>query len=101
VDNPLRRHGQLSSITGIEYAAQAMALHAALCSDTGAPPRHGYLAAVRDTLCMTAVLDEYNSPLIVSAELVFGDSSRVIYSFSIKCDGAALVSGRAAVALSR
>ena len=99
MDNPLRRHGHLSSICGIEYAAQAMALHAALCSNAEAPVRHGYLASARDMRCTTAILDEHDSPLIVSAELVFADGSRVIYSFSIKCDGADLVSGRAAVVI--
>ena len=99
MDNPLRRHGHLSSICGIEYAAQAMALHAALCSNAGAPVRHGYLASARDMRCTTAILDEHDSPLVVSAELVFADGSRVIYSFSIKFDGADLVSGRAAVVI--
>lgn len=99
-DNPLRRHGQLSSICGIEYAAQAMALHAALCSDAGAPARHGYLASVRDTRCTTPVLDKHDFPLLISADLDFADGSRVIYSFSIESDGTALVTGRAAVVLS-
>lgn len=102
VDNPLRRHGRLSTICGIEYAAQTMALHAALCSsDSGAQARHGYLASVRDANCTTAVLDGHDSPLLVSAELVFADGSRVIYAFSIESDGVSLISGRAAVVLSQ
>jgi predicted hotdog family 3-hydroxylacyl-ACP dehydratase len=32
-DNPLRSHGRLGSACGIEYAAQAMALHGALAND--------------------------------------------------------------------
>ncbi len=76
-----------------------MALHGALRSPSGAPARHGYLASARDTRCTTAVLDGLDSPLLVSAELVFADGSRVVYSFSIECAGAALVSGRAAVIL--
>lgn len=101
VDNPLRRDGRLSSICGIEYAAQAMALHTALCSNAEAPGRHGYLASVRDANCTTAVLDGHESPLIVSAELAFADGSRVIYAFSIENQGATLISGRAAVVLSQ
>jgi predicted hotdog family 3-hydroxylacyl-ACP dehydratase len=98
VNNPLRRHGHLSGICGIEYAAQAMALHAALCSDAEeAPAHHGYLATARDTRCMTAYLDEHDSPLVVSAGLEFADGPRVIYSFSIESNGATLVTGRAAV----
>ena len=37
-DNPLRSHGRLGIACGIEYAAQAMALHGALAA-------HGTLAA--------------------------------------------------------
>lgn len=32
VTNPLRRHGRLGIMAGVEYASQAMALHAALQS---------------------------------------------------------------------
>ncbi|MCU7911484.1 MAG: hypothetical protein KZQ63_04925 [Candidatus Thiodiazotropha sp. (ex Lucinoma aequizonata)] len=35
-DNPLRRTESLSSINGIEYAAQAMALHSSLIQDLAA-----------------------------------------------------------------
>jgi predicted hotdog family 3-hydroxylacyl-ACP dehydratase len=101
VNNPLRRHGHVSSICGIEYAAQAMALHAALCSDAKATARHGYLASARDTRCVTAYLDEHDSPLAVSAELEFADGPRVIYSFSIESNGATLVTGRAAVMMNQ
>lgn len=99
MDNPLRRDGRLSSICGIEYAAQAMALHAALCSNAGAPGRHGYLASVRDANCTTAVLDGHQSPLLVSADRVFADGSSVIYAFLIESNGVTLINGRAAVVL--
>ena len=99
-DNPLRRNGRLSSICGIEYAAQAMALHSALGAAKGdSATRHGYLASARNTRCHTATLDVYKHPLFVDAELVYTDGSRVIYSFSIECGGASLVTGRAAVVL--
>ena len=115
--NPLRRNRHLSSLCGIEYAAQAMALHGALnasavagsrnqttASDasqpsTSARPRHGYLASVRDTRCTWRHLDEYTTPLIVKAELVVAESSRVIYSFSVTSGETELITGRAAVVL--
>ena len=34
-DNPLRAHGRLGAVCGIEYAAQAMAVHGALAGATG------------------------------------------------------------------
>ena len=49
-DNPLRSHGRLGVACGIEYAAQAMALHGALAgaaagADGGAASRVGLLAS--------------------------------------------------------
>ena len=46
--NPLRRDGRLGILCGVEYAAQAMALHAALTGGGAtAAPRRGYLASLR------------------------------------------------------
>ena len=100
-DNPLRYRGHLSSICGIEYAAQAMALHAALNSGVQSPPRHGYLASVRDTHSTVRFLDGRDCPLLVRAELEFASGPRVIYTFSIESAGTTLLSGRAAVVLSQ
>ena len=110
-DNPLRYKGHLSGICGIEYAAQAMALHGTLKSPQASPHpeqtagpaatsvRHGYLASVRDVCCSARYLDAFATPLIVGAELVFEDSSRVIYSFTIEAGDTELITGRAAVVL--
>ena len=46
--NPLRSDGTLGVLAGVEYAAQAMAVHAALLEPAGAAPAAGYLASVRD-----------------------------------------------------
>lgn len=53
-DNPLRAHGRLGASCGIEYAAQAMAVHGALLAeasaDAGAASQGiamGYLVSVR------------------------------------------------------
>jgi len=47
-DNPLRAYGCLSSVHGIEYAAQAMAVHAALLGTAHAKsaPRAGVLEQI-------------------------------------------------------
>ena len=47
-DNPLRHGGGLGICTGIEYAAQAMAVHGALLAGTDRAPASGYLASVRN-----------------------------------------------------
>ena len=47
-DNPLRAHGRLGAACGIEYAAQAMAVHGALLNaGTSKLLRPGMLASVR------------------------------------------------------
>ncbi len=43
--NPLRAEGRLGAANGIEYAAQAMAIHGALIAGNDASPRQGYLTS--------------------------------------------------------
>ena len=105
--NPLRRNGHLSSVCAIEYAAQAMALHAGLgfaSSNSAAaansdPRQHGYLVSVRQIRCHTRFLDAVTGALEVRADYVFGDAASMVYSFSVTAGKATLVTGRAAVML--
>jgi predicted hotdog family 3-hydroxylacyl-ACP dehydratase len=97
--NPLRREGRLRAVCGVEYAAQAMALHGGLRSGRGAPPRLGYLASVREVNCLVAYLDQVAGDLLVEAEQLLAEGSRVIYGFAVHGDGLELLSGRAAVVL--
>lgn len=75
--NPLRRAGRLPILCGIEYAAQGMALHAALTRpDVKAPgsgaARRGYLASLRSVTCHEERLDQVAGTLIVEAERLAG-----------------------------
>lgn len=105
--NPLRRKGHLSSVCAIEYAAQAMALHAALVSGSTPgtrapnpdPTRHGYLASVRQIQCHVPYLDTVTSALDVRADYVFGDAASMVYSFALTAGKNTLVTGRASVML--
>jgi predicted hotdog family 3-hydroxylacyl-ACP dehydratase len=97
-DNPLRANGRLPAVCGIEYAAQAMAVHGGLMRG-GARPRAGYLAAVRDLACRRERLDDLDGDLVVEAERMMGDEDRVIYRFRLLAGGAEVLSGRAAVVL--
>src|SRR4029077_9914114 len=91
-DNPLRSHGRLGAACGIEYAAQAMAVHGALVAASaplastmsrsirGSPgPGGGYLASVRDVPFYAARLDDLPADLIAHAERVTGDGRSVLY----------------------
>jgi len=98
-DNPLRVGGVLPTLCGIEYAAQAMAVHGGLTALEGRRPRGGFLAALRDVRCARARLDELPGPLRIEATRLMGDEANVIYEFSIHAQGAPVLSGRATVML--
>lgn len=95
--NPLRAHGRLAAACGIEYAAQAMAVHGALLAGQQARPRVGFLASVRGVTLHVGRLDDIAGDLTVEAEQFSGDGNNVLYDFSILAEGRLLLQGRAAV----
>jgi len=98
-DNPLRGGGRLHAIAGVEYAAQAMALHGSLLSATDTPPAIGYLASVRDLKLDLEDLGTVAEDLRVTARRLSGDASGFIYEFEIRAGARALLSGRLAAKL--
>jgi predicted hotdog family 3-hydroxylacyl-ACP dehydratase len=98
-DNPLRSNGLLPAVCGVEYAAQAMAVHGGLARKAGGKPRKGLLASVREVECRRSRLDDLDGDLIVEAELEAGDGNRVIYRFTLRVGDVEVLSGRAAVVL--
>jgi predicted hotdog family 3-hydroxylacyl-ACP dehydratase len=97
-DNPLAAHGRLDAICGVEYAAQAMAVHGGLVG-SGRRPAAGYLASLRDVICTVDRLDLLEGDLLVTADLLIADAGRVIYGFSLTSDASPILSGRAAVVI--
>jgi predicted hotdog family 3-hydroxylacyl-ACP dehydratase len=101
--NPLRAHGRLGAACGIEYAAQAMAVHGALlgAGERGerGEARHGYLASVRGVTLNVARLDDLGADLLVEAERLGGDGNTILYAFSVRAADTTLLAGRAAVVL--
>lgn len=97
-DNPLRIAGQLPVLCGIEYAAQAMALHGRLTVQDETP-KAGYLASVRDVVYRAVRLDDLEEDLVIEAQLLLGERQQVVYGFSLSAQGALLLEGRAAVVL--
>lgn len=98
-DNPLRAAERLGAACGIEYAAQAMAVHGALLAPEGAPPRPGYLASVRSVQLAVDRLDDLPQDLDIIAERLSGDEHNILYHFRVEHAGDLLLSGRAAVML--
>lgn len=118
-DHPLRSHGRLGSACGIEYAAQAMAVHGALIGGAlvdiaagaasadstvsaggatiNARPEAGFLAGLRNVRLHVPRLDDIAADLICDARLVAGDRSTALYDFTVTSESRRLLSGRATV----
>ena len=99
-DNPLRLRDRLGAACGIEYAAQAMAVHGALLApDDNGPPRAGFLVSVRGTKLHVLRLDDIDADLDIEANSMSNSGDHILYQFSIHADGRLLIDGRAAVVL--
>ena len=98
-DNPLRSSGRLHAVTGVEYAAQAMALHGSLLAATDTPPAMGYLASVRDLKLDLEDLGAVTEDLHITARRLGGDAGGFIYEFEIRAGNEAVSSGRLAAKL--
>jgi predicted hotdog family 3-hydroxylacyl-ACP dehydratase len=120
-DNPLRAYGRLGIACGIEYAAQAMAVHGALIAGgdlaaQGAPmigspaagppgagppaagsPAAGFLASVRGVRFHSLRLDDVQGDLICDAVRMAGDANTALYEFELRSDATQLLCGRATV----
>lgn len=97
--NPMRAAAELPALCGIEYAAQAMAVHGRLSAAVAEQPRAGYLASVSDVVCAARRLDELEGDLVIEAEKLAGDELRVLYVFKILSKNIEILSGQAAVVL--
>lgn len=100
LDNPLRAHGQLGIACGIEYAAQAMAVHGALLAPANSTrPKVGYLVSVRGVTMAVTRLDDINTNLVISASCMMANENNMLYQFTVTANHQLLLEGRAAVVL--
>lgn len=99
-NNPLRENGLLHAVCGVEYAAQAMAIHGALISgQCDNPPRGGRLAAVRSLELHVHRLDDIDADLEVKATQIMGDENSMVYEFTVDAGARTLLKGKATVVL--
>ena len=98
-DNPLREAGSLGIVNGIEYAAQAMAVHGALLAGDDLAPSVGFLTSVRNVRWHRQRLDDVDVELTVRAERLSGNELNILYEFSLHYADLLLLSGRASVML--
>ena len=98
--HPLRTPRGLLAPVAIEYASQAMALHAGLSAAPGSAPRAGFLASARNVVAQATRLDTAAGPLTVNVQRLLGDTKQAQYRFTLHdAAGALLVEGRTTVVL--
>lgn len=98
--NPLRTAEGLRAECGIEYASQAIALHAVLSAPASPrPPAAGMLASVRGVALHVSRLDDIVQDLLIRGTRISGDSTALLYDFSIARDTELLLAGRATIVL--
>lgn len=98
-DNPLRADGRLGAATGVEFAAQAMAVHGALLANQASAPKKGYITRVQRVQLFVSKLDDVMGPLTIRAERQMGNEQIVRYGFTVEDEGRALLKGEATVML--
>ncbi len=91
--NPLREAGGLPVWAGVEYAAQAAAVHGSLLLDEQAP-RVGVLAKLRDAAPSCEHLDAVEEELLLEATLEHRDPAGAIYSFVVSAGARTLLAGQ-------
>jgi predicted hotdog family 3-hydroxylacyl-ACP dehydratase len=98
--NPLRTLDALRSECGIEYAAQAVAIHAVL---SGAPhraaPAVGMLASIRDVALHVSRLDNIDTDMVIRGTRVGGNAKALMYDFLITAEAKTLLAGRVTIVL--
>ncbi len=101
--NPLRDDDALGSATGVEYAAQAMAVHGALLAQqseaTPSKPRPGMIASLRAVRLHVRTLHDVSDDLHITATRLMGDDNNILYEFTVKANMNILLEGRATVVL--
>lgn len=97
-ENPLMREGELEALCGLEYAAQAMGIHAGLVRTPDAgTPFVGYLGGLKDLQLAVGRLDDIEEDLEITATRILGGNASMMYTFSVCANGKELLSGRASI----
>jgi len=95
--HPLRDGLVLPAWCGIEYAAQAIAVHRGLLAGEDAGRRIGVIGALRNVVLGVARLDDIAENLEITAIKVFEQGDSMMYDFVITAGDRTLLNGRASV----
>jgi predicted hotdog family 3-hydroxylacyl-ACP dehydratase len=102
--NPLRGRRGLAAVCGLEFGAQAMAIHGSLVAARSAvhsagAPRFGMIIAANQLAWSSPLLDDAGDQLTIRAWRLFGSDNQIVYGFALDGRVAGLVTGRASVIL--
>lgn len=92
-DNPLRVSAGLATFAGIEYAAQAAALHGALLRGE-TMPRTGVLAALKNVTATRAWLHHIAEEIVIETTLLHSDPRGGIFDFAVFAGAELLLGGQ-------
>ena len=95
--NPLRHGQKLPISAGIEFAAQAAAVHGTLTAQMGNADRPGFLALIKETRWHVDRLDNIASELDIRVTQLSVQPASVMYSFQVSAEENNLMTGRLAV----
>ena len=109
-DNPLRVNGKIAMVNGVEYAAQAMAVHGSLVlekkqagSKAELKSSQGYIATVRNIELNSPYFPEADpsssAALLIKVKQLMTDQNGFTYQFDIHYEQQLLISGRITVFL--
>lgn len=92
-DNPLRGNEGLNRVHSIEYAAQCMAVHAALKEGVGVG-QPMVVGALKNVHLSDVRLSELSSALVIQVHMIMAGNTGAIYDFSVQHLDATVASGR-------
>ena len=102
-NNPLRNANGLSATSGVEYAAQAIAVHAALQNNKNTG--QGLLVACKNIICRLRYLDTIATEIQIQVEHIGGSVELGVlqYKFHINASGKVqkLISGELSIAITK
>lgn len=82
-EHPLSIEGQLSVFAGVEYAAQAMALHKCLNAESDGKVRSGFVAVTSNLMPHLVVLNQASGTLNVAVNMLDSSGGGSLYEFHI------------------
>lgn len=92
--NPLREQGQLYTVTLVEFAAQAAAVHSSLLHAKKGDSGPAYLGAIRSLNLGAELIPEDAGELKIRASIELQNSDGAVYCFTVEEENGTLAKGK-------